>query len=229
VGLKVVVGTAAPPAIGDAAYGQVTPYANVAAGNAEIAISSLKADQGGPDAQVQQELVDGESYTAVALAKGRADFELRVYLDGEARASTARLRVLHAAPELGSPDIKLGKRTIAEKVAFRDASPYLSVDPGSYDLAVVRPGGSSPIFSHRVSLSAGVATTAILAGSGGARERLIVATDDTVTPAGAPETGLGGLAGGGGAPWLFVALAALLAGALGGVAQLPIARRSGRR
>jgi hypothetical protein len=228
-GLKVVVGTAAPPVIGETTYGQVTPYVNVPPGNARIAISGLGPEEGGAGATTTQQLVDGERYTAVALAKGPKAFQIKVYHDGNARPGTARLRVLHAAPELGAPDIMLGQRKIAENVAFRAASPYLSVDPGSYELSVVKPGGTSPIFQKRVSLSAGVATTAILAGSGGARERLIMATDQTVTPAGAPETGLGGLAGGDGPPWLLVALAALFAGALGGVAQLSLARRSGRR
>jgi hypothetical protein len=229
VGLKVVVGTAAPPEIGEATYGQVTPYVNVTPGSAQIAVSGLSAEQGGPAAQTTQQLVDGKRYTAVALAKGPKGFQIKVYPDGEARPGRARLRVLHAAPELGSPDIMLGQRKIAENVAYRAASPYLTVEPGSYQLSVVRPGGSSSIFEKRISLSAGVATTAILAGSGGARSRLIVATDETVTPAGAPETGLGGLAGGDGPPWLLVALAALLAGALGGIGQLSLARRNGRR
>jgi hypothetical protein len=228
VGLKVVVGTAAPPSIGDAAFGQVTPYASVNSGTATIGLSGLKPDEGKPGT-VNQQLVDGERYTAVAMAKGSKGFQLMVYRDGKARPGTARLRVLHAAPELGSPNIKLGQRTIAEDVGFKAASPYLSVAPGSYDLAVVRPGGGMPIFQQKVSLSAGVATTAIVAGSGGARERLIMATDDTVTPAGAPETGLGGLASGDSTPWLLVALAALFAGALGGALQLSLARRSGRR
>jgi hypothetical protein len=226
VGLKVVVGGAAPPQIGPADYGQVTPYANVTAGSASIALSGLSSGGG---AQTTQQLVDGKRYTAVALAKGSKGFQLKIYTDGDAKKKTARLRVIHAAPELGTPDIKLGQRTIAEKVAFTDASPYLSVAPGSYTLAVVKPGGDTPVFKQGISLSAGGATTAILAGSGGARERLIMTTDDTVTPAGAPETGLGGLAGGGGPPWLLVALAALFAGALGAVAQLSLARRNGRR
>ncbi len=123
----------------------------------------------------------------------------------------------------------LGKRTIAEDVAFKAASPYLAVSPGSYQLAVVRPGSTTPIFSQQISLSAGASSTAIIAGSGGARERVIMATDNTLTPAGAPQTGLGGLASGGGSPWLLVALAALFAGAVGGVTQLSLARRSGRR
>jgi Domain of unknown function (DUF4397) len=228
IGLKVIVGTAAPPTIGEASYGQVTPYANVLAGSARIGLSGLRPGDGNP-AQVTQQLVDGARYTAVAFAKGSKGFELKVYRDGDARAGSARLRVLHAAPELGSPNIKLGQRTIAEAVAFKEATPYLSISPGSFTLSVVRPGGSSAIFEKRVSLSAGSASTAILAGTAGARERLIMATDETVTPAGAPETGLGGLAGDSGPPWLLVALAALLAGALGGVTQLSLARRSGRR
>ncbi|HEY0630684.1 MAG TPA: DUF4397 domain-containing protein [Thermoleophilaceae bacterium] len=228
IGLKVVVGGAAPPSVGPASYAQVTPYVRVSPGTAQISISGLQSSDGTPN-QVKQDLVDGGNYTAVALAKGSKRFVLKLYRDGHARKGTARLRVIHAAPELGSPDIKLGQRTVAEKLAFTEATPYLAQAPGSYDVAVTRPGGSTPIFQQKVALSAGVATTAILAGSGGARERLISATDDTVAPAGAPETGLGGLAGHGGPPWPLIALAAGLAGALAGAWQLALARRSGRR
>jgi hypothetical protein len=224
VGLKVVVGGAAPPQVGPATYGQVTPYVKVSPGRAQIALTG-----GGSANQLTQTLTDGGNYTAVALAKGSKGFALKLYRDGHARKGTARLRVIHAAPELGSPDLKLGQRSVAEKLAFKEATPYISEPPGSYNLAVTKPGGSMPIFQSQVSLSAGVATTAILSGSGGAPEKVITATDDTLTPAGAPETGLGGLAGRGGHPWLLIALAAGLAGALGGAWQLALARRSGRR
>jgi hypothetical protein len=197
-------------------------------GTAKISLSDLQSSDGSPN-EVTQNLVDGGSYTAVALAKGSKGFELKLYRDGHARKGTARLRVIHAAPELGSPDIKLGQRTVAEKLAYKEATPYLSESPGSYEVAAAKPGSSTPIFQQKVALSAGVATTAILAGSGGAPERLIIATDDTLTPPGAPETGLGGLAGGGGPPWLLILLAAGLAGALGGAWQLALLRRSGRR
>jgi hypothetical protein len=227
IGLKISVGTAAPPAVGPASYAQVTPYVKVSPGSARIALSGLQSSDGSAN-QVTQTLVDGGNYTAVALARGSKGFTLKLYRDGHARKGTARLRVIHAAPELGSPDIKLGGRTVAEKLAFEDATPYLSQAPGSYDVVVTKPGSNTPVFQHKVALSAGVATTAILAGSGGARERVITATDDTLTPAGAPQTGLGGLAGRGGHPWLLIALAAGLAGALGGAWQLAPGRR-GRR
>jgi hypothetical protein len=224
IGLKVVVGRAAPPQVGPASYAQVTPYVRVSPGSAQIGLSGLRSSAN----QVTQNLVDGGNYTAVALAKGSKGFSLKLYRDGHARKGTARLRVIHAAPELGSPDVKLGQRAVAEKLAFAEATPYLSEQPGSYDVAVAKPGSGTPIFQHKVALSAGVATTAILTGSGGAPERLITATDDTLTPAGAPGTGLGGLAGGGGHPWLLIALAAIVAGALGGATQLALARRNGR-
>jgi hypothetical protein len=224
VGLKVVVAGAAPPPVGPASYGQVTPYVKVSAGSAQIALTGGRSSN-----QVTQSLVDGGNYTAVALAKGSKRFSLKLFRDGHARKGTARLRVIHAAPELGSPDVKLGQRTVAEKLAFKDATPYVSQSPGSYDLAVAKPGASMPIFHQSISLSAGVASTAILTGSAGAPEKVISATDDTLTPAGAPETGLGGLAGRGGHPWLLIALAAGIAGALGGAWQLALARRSGRR
>jgi hypothetical protein len=229
VSLKIIQGTAVPPTFGDAAYGQVTPYVKVPPGSAQITISGLSSSTGGAQAQTTEQLEDGHSYTAVALASGSKGFLLKIYRDGRALGGKARLRVIHAAPELGSPDVRLGQRTIAEKLAFKDATPYLSMAPGSYALSVVRPGSSSAIFTKQVSLSAGAATTAIITGSGGAPAMVITATDDTKAPAGAPETGLGGLARDGGPPWLLAGLAALLAGALGGAAQLSLARRSGRR
>jgi hypothetical protein len=229
VSLKVVEGSSAPPTFGDAAYGQVTPYVKVPPGSAQIGISGLPSSADASKAQVTQQLEDGHSYTAIALALGSKGYQIQVYRDGRGRGGKARLRVIHAAPELGSPNVRLGQRTIAEKLAFKDATPYLSIAPGSYALSVVRPGSSSAVFTKEVSLSAGAATTAIVTGSGGAPTMLISATDDTKTPAGAPETGLGGLASGGGPPWLLAALAALLAGALGAAMQLSLARRSGRR
>src|SRR3954469_9275765 len=62
VGLKVVVGGAPPPSIGPADYGQVTPYGNVTAGSASIAITGLSGSSGGSDAQTTQDLIDGKRY-----------------------------------------------------------------------------------------------------------------------------------------------------------------------
>ena len=225
VGLKVIVGGAAPPPVGPASYGQVTPYARVSPGSAQISLTGAtsSANQLSAPARRRRQLHGDRA------REGQKGFKLKLYRDGHAQKGTARLRVIHAAPELGSPNIKLGQRTVAEKrgVLERDALP-LRTSQAPTSSRSRSPAAACRSSSTASPLSAGVATTAILAGSGGAPERLITATDDTLTPAGAPETGLGGLAGGGGHPWLLIALAALLAGALGGAVQLAVARRHGR-
>jgi hypothetical protein len=202
-----------------AAYGEVAPYAKVPSGVVQIRLSGTSKS-----AEVGASLVDGKRYTVVAFSKGDGA-DLKMFQDAAPKGGNASLRVIHAAPELGAPDVKLGERTIAEKVPFKSATKYLSVSPGSYLLAVTRPGdGGSPIASRRVTLSAGTASTAIVAGSQGEPASVIFTSDGTVTPAAAPDTGLGGLAGGG-HPWVLILLSALLAGLLGGTAQRVATRR----
>lgn len=204
-------GRAAGPPVG---FGGVTPYSSVAAGR----VSARLGDRSDPLAEAMLDLRDGERYTVIAFARdGRA--ELRAFRDAQGRAGIARLRTIHAAPELGSPDIRLGERTIAEKLAFRDGTRYLSLSPGRRSLAVVRPGGEGgPVVSRQVTLTAGTAGTAVIVGSGGEPERILVLEDDVLAPAAAPHTGLGGLSGDGSPRWLAILLAAMAGGALGGAA-----------
>src|SRR4051812_48529583 len=97
VGLKVVVGGAAPPSVGPASYGQVTPYVKVTAGSAQIALTG-----GGSANQGSQSPVDGGNYTAVAPAKGSKGFSPELFPRRDARKGTARPRVDPPPPQLGS-------------------------------------------------------------------------------------------------------------------------------
>src|SRR4051794_29573818 len=169
--LKIIQGSRAPPTFGDAPYGPGTPYVKLPPGSANIGLSGLPASADASKAQTTEQLEDGHNYTAVALALGSKGFQIEVYKDGAARGKKARLRVIHAAPELGSPNVRLGQRTIAEKLEFKEATPYLTVAPGSYALSVVRPGSSSAVFSQQVSVSAGGGSPAALAGGGGGPAR----------------------------------------------------------
>ena len=72
---------------------------------------------------------------------------------------------------------------------------------------------------------AGTAATAYAVGSAGERTRFVVVADGVAAPSGGPDTGLGGLSGDEGAPWLAALLAALAAGALGGVLYTRAPRR----
>src|SRR3954447_16599224 len=68
VGLKVVVGDAPPPEIGNADYGQVTPYVNVTPGSASIAISGLSGSAGGADPPTTAHPRDRQRHTPPAPA-----------------------------------------------------------------------------------------------------------------------------------------------------------------
>jgi hypothetical protein len=199
---------------GPSSFGQLTPYANVPAGAATLEIVGSSEH-----ASSTLQVVDGARYTVVAVGSPSAT-RLRVYDDGPAHAGTARLRIIQLAPELGAPDVRLGGRTIAQGLSFEGDTGYIDVTPGSYQLALMAPQRTQPIVSDQVALAAGTASSAIVTGTGGAPERLQLAEDDTVVPGGAPETGLGGLARGGGVSALLVALAALGGGLAGGAAFL---------
>ena len=136
------------------------------------------------------------------------------------------MRAIHAAGELGEGDVQLDGQTLASALPPGEASEYLTVDPGSYNMSVTRPdGGGSPLAESQVSLAAGTSSTAIVVGSGGQPVEIVVAEDDVAAPSQGPATGLGGLDDDG-PPWAAVLLAALCAGALGGGAYR-LARRRG--
>ena len=78
-------------------------------------------------ARSSKRLADGARYTAVAVPGGDAA-QLRVYRDGEAQGSTARWRMVHAAPEIDSAEAVIDGR---------DAGP---LDPGEAQCGEGRAG-----------------------------------------------------------------------------------------
>jgi hypothetical protein len=206
---------------GSVGFGGVSPYVGVSPGSHEISLQSGAKTL----ATAKVDLSSGKRYTVVAMALGKKA-QLRPYADGKAKGGKASIRMIHAAPELGSPDVRLGKQAIAEKVSYTQATPYLTVAPGTYTLEVMKPGdgGGKPIVEKSgVALTAGTATTAFLLGSRGEPTRVVVASDGASAPAGAPKTGLAPLDGG--RPWAAILGIALLAGLLGGAVQLGASRR----
>jgi hypothetical protein len=205
---------------GSIGFGQITGYVGVASGSHEVALQSGAKTL----ATSTIDLANADRYTVVAEANGKK-VELRAYKSGAPKAGKAEIRLIHAAPELGSPDVTLGKQPIAENVKYGEATPYLTVTPGLYTLEVMKPGagGSAIVKKSGVTLSAGTTSTAFLLGSRGEPTRVLVATDAGSTPAGAPKTGLAPLDGGG-RPWAVIVGIALLAGLLGGAFERRRAR-----
>ena len=210
-------------------FGKVTDPLEVAAGQAKLTLAP--ADGSKAMAESTQTLEDGARYTVVALPQQKGDgAELKLYRDGTARAGQARFRAIHAGPELGDPDVRVGDRVVAEKLAYAHTTGYSDVSPGTQDVSVTRSGGKGgPLATARaVALTAGTATTAVVVGSHGEETRLVILSDGTAAPQGAPATGFGGLANGagGGPSRLVVALLfALLAGAAGAACRSLALRR----
>jgi hypothetical protein len=199
-------------------FGQVSDYVRVDSGPAKL---EAKGANGQRVARSALELASGGRYTVVLLARDKGA-TLGVYRDSRAPRGRSQLRAIHAAPELGKVDVRLDRQSVGQDVAFKAATDYRAVEPGKYDLAVRRAGGGGRALASKagVALTAGSSSTAFVLGTRGEKVRLVVATDATVAPRRAPETGLGGLAGGGGPSWLLAGLAALAAGSLGGAAYI---------
>jgi hypothetical protein len=163
-------------------------------------------------------------YTVIAVPDGDG-VGLRVYKDGTAVPGKARVRTINAAAELGQAAMNVDGQAVA-RIAPDKATRYASVPPGRHDLSITRPSGAGGTLASArgVPLVAGSASTAIVVGSGGEPARVLVVSDQTAGPSVAPATGLLGDAGDGG-PWLLVALAASVAGSLGGTMYLRAARR----
>jgi hypothetical protein len=220
--------TAAGTPVGSAVgFGEATEAVQVDAGTARLELTSRGGDS---LARGRTRFRDGARYTVIALTEGgRTGFA--VYRDANARGGRARFRAINASPELGEPDVLLSDRTIGERLAYKEATGYMPVRPGNYDVAFARPGGGDPVAERAgVNLAAGTATTGVVVGSRGEQARVVVLSDGTVAPSAAPDTGLGGLADGiGPASWQVVLAAALAAGLLGLSAFAVVRRRRRRR
>lgn len=206
-------------------FGAASDYSRVPTGSLEVVVGEQQ------DPLIEQTVrLSAGLHTIVAVPDGDVA-SLLTLDDARGRAGTALVRAVHAAGELGSPNVRVSDRTIADDISFKDATPYRSVEPGTYTLAAGRRNGAGGAVASRegVTLTAGTATTAVLIGTAGEATRFVVLEDGTFAPREAPATGFGGLADGSGGGWPAVLAAALFAGALGGAAYLLTFRRRPRR
>lgn len=210
--------------VGSAPFGEATPFADVPAGQATLSLSS----EGG-NLEADEQLREGRSYTVVALSRGDSG-ELRVYADGTPKPGTARLRMIHAAPELGNPDLTLNGELVSQGSEYTEATAYWDLRPGTYRAVLANPETGDPaVPPQELPLAAGSTSTLVVLGTRGEPVQTVLLTDGTAAPAAAPQTGFGGLAGDEGPSWAAVFLAALLASAGGGAAFLASVRRRSSR
>ena len=204
-------------------FGEISRYADVPAGQVTFELGGTNAPV---LAETQERLRNRAHYTVVALDKGGE--RLIVLREGSAEGGTSRLRVVHAASELGRVDVRLGDLRVANALRSGEVTRYTTVEPGAYALSVTRPGGGSTIAARgALPLTAGTSSTAFVIGTGGEPVQTIVASDRMAAPRGAPATGLGGLADED-SDLLLALLAGLLTALAGAAAYVALTARSRR-
>ncbi|MEM7168360.1 MAG: DUF4397 domain-containing protein [Planctomycetota bacterium] len=114
-------------------------------------------------------LVGGESYTVAATGLlGAADLQPLVLVDDrDSDPAQGEVRFVHTSPDAPAVDVALanGGAVLFPNQSFRDASPYLAIAPGVYDLEVRLAGTNTVVLPvPGVTVAAGVNATALAIG-----------------------------------------------------------------
>jgi hypothetical protein len=164
--------------VGEEGFAGVSAYRNVGSGTTKL---TLKSPDGKTLATKTVKLADGTRYAVVALLDGMKPV-LEAYPDAKPKAGVAKLRVVHAVPELGSPEIWVDGKKVMDKLDYRAASPYLTVKPGTHTYSAHKPNDGA-LLSGKLDLKAGTVSTGFVVGSRGEKIRVVPALDDQTTAA----------------------------------------------
>ena len=170
--------------LGSIGFAQVSPWRSIRSGSFRWSLTG-----GGKVLASGTSTVGDGVYDIVVLDKPSGiGVQLGVYKAQGGRAGTSLVRVIHAAPELGTPMFHVGSHVADRMLAYQGATPYVSVAPGVDSVramkpSLMKPGDPTLVNVHGVHFAPGVAYSAIVVGSRGQMVRLV-----TVVDRGAPLT-----------------------------------------
>jgi hypothetical protein len=170
--------------VGDISFFSVSEYLSVSPGHYRVRVIPAGDNVQHPRrlfVNIRADIRPGREYSIVASGSAIERNVRGTVLEDDNSAPTAgqvRLRVAHFSPDAPAVDIFInGERSPVQGLSFQNATGYLEVPPGTYQVGVA-PAGGEPIFTTDLTLEAGTVYTAwangLLAGSG--------ATAFTVTP-----------------------------------------------
>jgi hypothetical protein len=202
------------------AYGTVSPYEPVAAGDYSVAMRAAGASPSSqPVLSTSVTVQAGHAYTVAGMGP-ESGLRLQV-LDDELTTPVGqtRVRVIQASLKQQVVTVSFGSTVLASSLKFAAVSPYQTVTPGTETVTVSSAGGSA---TSTATLVAGtVHTLVVLDGANGLE---VVNLEDAAgsgqPPAGGAGTGFGGTAPHGPsspAPWLAVIGAGSLLALTGGL------------
>jgi hypothetical protein len=202
------------------AYGTVSPYEPVAAGDYSVAMRAAGASATSqPVLSTSVTVAAGHAYTVAGVGP-ESGLRLQV-LDDELTTppGQALVRVIQASLKEQVVTVSLGSTVLASSLKFADVSPYQAVSPGT-ETVTVTSGGTEASESVTLPVDT-VHTLVVLDGAGGLEiDNLEDASGSGQPPLGGVETGFGGTAPHGPAspaPWLAVIAAGSLLALTGGL------------
>lgn len=176
------------------AYGTVSPYEQVAAGDYSVAMRAAGAAAGSPAVlSTSVDITAGHAYTVAGMGP-ESGLRLAVMDDRLTTPSGQSLvRVIEASLKQRVATVTFDGRTLASKLAFGSVSSYQAVAPGAGTVAVTEGTGH---VTSAVSLKADtVHTLVVLDGTDGLETvDLLDAAGNTADPVGGVATGFGGTA-----------------------------------
>ncbi|MFZ0041336.1 MAG: DUF4397 domain-containing protein [Solirubrobacteraceae bacterium] len=159
--------------LGSIAFGEVTPWHSISSGRFEWKL----VGRGGKLLASGSATVGNGAYDILVLEKGGKPW-LGIYKARAGKPGTSLVRVIHGAPELGSPELAIDGKVAIKSLSYTQATPYVAVTPGSHSLAAMRAGDSSPLVeASHVKLAPGVAYSGIVLGTRGQKVRVIAVAD----------------------------------------------------
>jgi len=210
------------------AYGTVSPYEAVTAGDYSVAMRSAGAPASSPAVlSTSVTIKAGHAYTVAGMGP-KAGLRLQVRDDQLTTPSGKGLvRVIQASLKQQTVKVTCGGQTIVPKATFASVSSYQAIPPGTWTMAAI---GSGSTAKEVVPVAAGtVHTLVVLDGANGLEMvSLVDAAGAGQPPVGGVTTGFGGTAGhgpGSPVPWLALIGAGALATLAGGLGL----RRYGQR
>jgi hypothetical protein len=195
------------------AYGDVSPYEAVDAGDYSVAMRLAGASPTtSPVLSTGVDIQAGHAYTVAGMGP-ESGLRLAVLDDDLTTPSgQALVRVIQASLKDQVVNVTFGSTSLASKLAFGTVSSYQAVTPGTETVSVSASGGNA---HSTVTLAAGtVHTLVVLDGATGLQiDNLTDAVGSGQPPVGGAATGFGGTAAhgpGSPLPWLGLIISGLL-------------------
>jgi hypothetical protein len=197
-------------ALSGLAFGEISDYAEVPAGTYGVKVCAT-ADSSVCPIEVDTLTLDADTKYTVAASDMLASIKADVFVDAPAaNDAQAQARVVHLSADTPAVDVLTqdGAATVVENLAYPDATEYLALDAGDYDLKVCANADSSvcPLDPGPLALEAGQAYSVFAVGSlaatvgtpddgdnGAGGEEPEMPATDTIAPQGTTGGDNGGL------------------------------------